>query len=370
MTAYYILIGIPVLLQLFLTLKNSTGQLLKVKKNNASRAVIITFFVIFFLLLIFRRQDIGIDLSNYKNMFKRVYYLSFSELLKLKTELGYLILNKVVSKIYNNFQFFMGVVAFITVLPLGILYAKESENALLSIAVFLNLTVFNMLFSGLRQSIAIALAVPIYYFTKNKKLFWFLFFAAIAFFFHKSSLVMLIIYPLYHANIRKNKLWVIFPVMFVGFIFRARIFSFLLKYIGEEYNERYGMVSNTGAYNVLVLFVLFLVYSFVMVNDNNADKDFIGLRNFMLAATCIQFFASLNSVAMRVNYYFIVFIPILISKVYNRCEGNKKNIALIGNTVMISFFFLYFFYSAYTGKDILQIFPYKAFWQKEVINYL
>ena len=130
------------------------------------------------------------------------------------------------------------------------------------------------------------------------------------------------------------------------------------------------MVSNTGAYNVLVLFVLFLVYSFVMVNDNNADKDFIGLRNFMLAATCIQFFASLNSVAMRVNYYFIVFIPILISKVYNRCEGNKKNIALIGNTVMISFFFLYFFYSAYTGKDILQIFPYKAFWQKEVINYL
>ena len=105
-----------------------------------------------------------------------------------------------------------------------------------------------------------------------------------------------------------------------------------------------------------------------MIDDSVADKEVLGLRNVMVLATCIQFFASLNTVAMRVNYYFIPLIPLLISKVYYRANEENKKVVTAANIIMIVFFFGYFFYTAYTGSDILQIFPYKAFWQEGVID--
>ena len=89
----------------------------------------------------------------------------------------------------------------------------------------------------------------------------------------------------------------------------------------------------------------------------------------MVLATCIQFFASLNTVAMRMNYYFIPLVPLLISKVYYSANEKNKKLITTANIVMVVFFFGYFFYTAYTGSDILHIFPYKAFWQEGAISW-
>ena len=156
--------------------------------------------------------------------------------------------------------------------------------------------------------------------------------------------------------------------MAVIFVFKDRIFKFLLKFFADEYQTKYGNQKSNGAYTVLLLFIIFLIYSYFMIEDSLADKEVLGLRNIMVLATCMQFFASLNSVAMRVNYYFIPYIPLLISKVYFISNEENKKVATIANIIMIVFFFGYFFYKAYTGNDTLQIFPYRAFWQEGAIN--
>lgn len=368
MSVYYILLGIPVFLKIMLLSFGKDNVLKKDDYLKAERKIIAVFFIIFFFILALRRKDIGVDLSNYELYFKRNVGLSYSDLTRFKTEYGYSALNKFVMDIHNDFQFYLVVVAFITVLPLGLLYYKESENALLSIGIFINLSVFNMYFSGLRQAIAIAISVLAFYCVKNKKLIWFLLCVFLAYNFHHSAIVLLLLYPIFHIKFTKKSLIAIIPVISVIFIFKERVFNFLLTYFADDYSSKYGDQESNGAYMVLLLFIIFLLYSFFMIDDSAADNEVLGLRNVMVLATCIQFFASLNTVAMRINYYFIPLIPLLVSKVYYRANEENKKVVTVANIIMIVFFFGYFFYTAYTGSDTLQIFPYRAFWQEGAIN--
>ena len=92
------------------------------------------------------------------------------------------------------------------------------------------------------------------------------------------------------------------------------------------------------------------------------DESFIGLRNLLLLATFIQVFASINTIVMRLNYYVLVFLPILIPKVKINCKREFKRISYVAELVMMVFFTFYFFYNGYTGADILNIYPYIPMW--------
>jgi len=99
-----------------------------------------------------------------------------------------------------------------------------------------------------------------------------------------------------------------------------------------------------------------------MVNDKQIDPVTMGFRNITIIIVIIQLFAPIHALAMRFNYYLIIYLPLLISKVISRPKAELKNIAQLAHIVIVIFFTGYFFINAYTGEDILQVFPYKFFW--------
>ena len=218
------------------------------------------------------------------------------------------------------------------------------------------------------SSICIALVgilliiLSILFFIKEKKLVPYIITILIASGFHQSAIIMLILYPLYHAKITKKWLIVVVPLMITIFIFKNQIFSTIILF-SAKYAERYNVITSTGAYSILILLILFDIYCFVFTDKDKETKEFIGLRNFLLCATCIQFFASINNVVMRINYYILLFIPILIPMVYNNSSIRYKKIVRMATTVMCIFFITYFFINAYTSSDILNIYPYIPFWE-------
>ena len=65
---------------------------------------------------------------------------------------------------------------------------------------------------------------------------------------------------------------------------------------------------------------------------------------------------------MRMNYYYIIFIPVLIPKII-QCRSEKfGNVAILGRHCMVVFFILYFFFDAKPGGG-LHTFPYRFFWE-------
>ena len=100
----------------------------------------------------------------------------------------------------------------------------------------------------------------------------------------------------------------------------------------------------TGQYGLLVLFVLISVYCFVIMDESKADENDIGFRNILLLATALQLFAPLHVLASRMNYYFILFIPIALTHANYKCKPAFWQITKLASFIMITYFVFYFFF--------------------------
>lgn len=354
MLPYYILVLTPFLVYLFGLLKGK-----KLDKN-----CLVLFFAIFIALLSLRSINCGVDLKNYNYIFKNLSTQSISSILDLyNREFLFYVLNKIVYILFGNFQIMLIVSALISIIPILIVYKNESKNMFLTVSLFLIIAPFSVFFSGLRQSIAIGIVILSYYFLKNKKVISFIIMILIASLFHKSSLICLIIYPIYHFKHTKKMLYIFVPLLIITWIFKNQIFSSIIQFVDPLYQERYNIIESNGAYGMLVLLILFNLICFILPEKNQVDDNFNGLRNILVLSTFIQCFASINPVVMRINYYLLLFVPILIPMVKYKCKKGNIKINNLLELIITSFLIFYFFYNGYNGNDILQIFPYIPFWR-------
>lgn len=355
MLVYYLLVIIPLIFYL----------LGRIKGKRFNKVVISVFFIFLIALLSLRSVKCGTDLVLYFPNFNRLPYVPWESifLLSSKGEHLFNILGKIVSIISGDFQVFLTVIALLSLVPIAKKYKKDSNDALLTIALFLTVAPFSMFFSGLRQSCAMGLVILSFIFIEKKQILRFIIVIVIASLFHDSALFCLVLYPIYYAKITKKWLYVIVPIMVMIFVFNEQIFSFVLQFASSTYQERYSQITSTGAYSILILLVALAVYCFIFPDKEKIDQKFIGLRNILLLSICVQCFAPINPIIMRINYYNLLTVPILIPMVITYAKpANRKMIKLI-EMAMCIFLIAYFFYNAYTGEDILNVFPYIPFWE-------
>ena len=326
------------------------------------------FFFIFFLLLALRDESIGRDLDNYHLYFDQCSLLSLKEIFQEERDILYWLLNWVIGRFTNNYQIFLTIVAAITLFPIARLYCEDRHYSFLKIILFVNMSTFIMLFSGLRQSIAMSIGLIAYEFVRQKKIFKFIFVVLIAWGFHHTAFMLFALYPLYHITFRRKHLWFIVPSIVLVFIFNSQIFLFVTSILTSLFGEKYdGAVDSTGAFTMLILFALFTIISYILPDDKAIDRETIGLRNFLLFAVLLQCFAPVHYLAMRMNYYFIMFIPILIPKVLKNTKYHFGDVAWLAKIVMNGFFLVYYLFNTYvscqTGLSALDTYPYKFFWE-------
>ena len=155
--------------------------------------------------------------------------------------------------------------------------------------------------------------------------------------------------------------------MVAVFVFNAQIFG-LLNTVLAQYDESYEAIqsASTGAYMSLILFAVFAVFSYIVPDESKMDAELFGLRNFLLLTVVLQCFAPLHTLAMRMNYYYIIFLPITIAKFVDVPQANMKRIAKIAAVIITAYFlcdFISTIYTGYvTGVSALDTVPYIPFW--------
>lgn len=371
MIPYVLLMFFPLLFSLVMFSKRN-GKATVVLGGNREisnhSCMLPVFFIVLIFLLSLRDETIGKDLSNYKYYFERISALDFGEIFSSDLEYLYVILMWAVSRFTNSYQIFLTVIAIITVVPMAIIYCEDRQNGFLKLVLFMNMSTFVILFSGVRQSIAITLGLVAYEFVKRKKPLFFLLFTFLAFGFHNSAFMILFFYPLYYVSLRKKHLWFIVPSVLLVAIFNKYIFSALSLVISFLFGEKYiATIDKTGAYTSLILFGLFAIFSYVFPEEEEMDRETLGLRNFLMMAVIIQCFASIHNLAMRMNYYYIIFIPMLIPKLFKYPKSEFKEVGPIVKAVLVTFFVCYYLFTTYnsckTGVSSLDTYPYLPFWK-------
>ncbi len=355
MTVFYILLFVPMLIQHIVIEKKH------INFENKNKRALFVFFALITLLVMLRHESVGNDTRNYIYFFNNYSGMDWRDVGKESLEFGFSYFNKIVSVFTEEPQAFLAIAAIIISLMIYPTYKRLCVDPSLTIVLFCIMSTFVMMFSGIRQMLAVGIGFIAYEFTRNKKLIPFIIAVLVAMTFHISAFMLIFMYPLYYARITKKWLIVVVPILAITFAFNRQIFS-VLALILERFTNYDASISQTGAYTMIILFAAFAVFAFLVPDESLLDTETIGLRNFLLLSLALQMFAPLHTIAMRMNYYYIIFIPLLLPKTVESRSERWKQVAVVGRHVMVIFFSIYFFINAYVAGD-LNVFPYHFFWE-------
>lgn len=334
---------------------------LGIRYERKNRAALVFFFLLMFVMVAFRHDRIGNDTSNYIEIYYRLTKMQYQSLNAIGNEPLFAVFCKLCNYVSSNYRFFLAASAAIPLWGIGRFYCRESEDASLTMVLFVISSVFVLCFSGIRQSIAIGIGMMAFTFVRKKQFWRFLICVILAMGFHNSAALLLLLYPAYQVKITKKWLYGVVPVMITVFVFNRPIFSFLLTIL-SRYSRFEGEISGTGAYTMLVLFAILGVFSFVIPDEEKLTQDTIGLRNILLLVVVLQMFAPLHTLAMRMNYYFIPFVPVLIPRIIRCRKTEMAQVAILARHIMVIVFAIYFF-AFLIPSNPLHIYPYHFFWE-------
>ena len=320
-------------------------------------------FLGLFLIMALRHPSMGVDLQygssqGYLGRFQFIAKQSWSYLWThdiVAYEKGYVFFNKLIGFISNGEQWYLTVCAFISLLPIFIIYNKYSDNLPHSIIIYLALTCYSAVFSAMRQAIAIGICFISFIFIKNKKIIPFILLVLLAFTFHSSAIVFLIAYLVYWIRIPKNLRIGTLVLIGIVFLFRAPLFDFFARFIKEN-----ATMDNNGALTLFLALVLVYTFSFIFGED---DKETSGLLNIFFIAIICQLFGNVHSYAARLGYYFMPFVGLLIPKVCKtmKFEPRTKSVVAI---VITTAFIAFGLFTLYSGEySWTRSYPWIPFWQ-------
>lgn len=228
------------------------------KKKRRNKIIFVVIACLQWILISGLRADsVGDDTENYMLFFDEHSALSWNKVFKglgdyintgkmgsvwyLDTEPLFVVFNKLVSVFTTDHVVYKFLIAIIFMSALGRYVYKYSKDPCLSFILYGGLF-FNMFsLTGYRQVLAVALILFGFRFIKERKLVSFLILLFFAYFFHRTSLIFILLYVLANKKITPNYILIGVAALVGLIVFRSQVFVLVRDFVGyEEYVGNYG----------------------------------------------------------------------------------------------------------------------------------
>lgn len=330
-------------------------------KNEKIKKILFAICILCMILVMgFRNPEfVGLDWGYYKSFFEIQDKYTVWEFSNLNSEysrfeLGFRILTKIISNILLNEKIYIMLISIVIMTITGYSIYINSRKPFLSLLMNMALNLYFFYFSGLRQSIAMAITLYSYKYVREKNFKKFLLCMIIAILFHKSAVVFFVVYFLRNYEFTtKNKIIALILGIIV-FIFNKNIFYFINQFFYSNYKMEY-----TGSYRwsflcIALLLICFINYKAIIKNRSDGKLLF---NVVTIGAFCLLFSTIIKDV-LRVANYFYVFIIFLVPEMIEAIKASKARI--LTTYVWYNVFFLMFLYLM--KIDTYSVVPY-VFWQ-------
>lgn len=231
----------------------------------------------------------------------------------------------------GDYQWFLIIIAAFVMIAVAQFVQRFSPSPVQSFLYYFGLTYYTMMFSVLKQSIAMAFILFAFNAILDRKLIRFLLMVWFASLFHFPALVFLPAYWI--ANMRLGRTYLIFlaALFVVTYLFRDQLVDWMTDAYDTQVYENSGM--RFLANKVIVMLVI-IVAALIIRPPHENDKVYSSLLMIIGVATVIQTFSSYNNTFERLaDYYFqfaIVFIPMVFEDVKTpRRHLSEKELKLV-----------------------------------------
>lgn len=345
MWIYLIIIAWIVFME-FLYLKTHKEQTIEKQTRKKWKYSIATSFPIFFIMA-FRASNIGNDTIGYIRQFNELKKINFDEMLnadfslfgRLRTEKGYLVFSKVISLISGNEIFFLAVVSFILLICVVRFLVINTDDPVLGIFLFFTIGLFSFMMTGIRQSLAMSICLLAFEEAKKRHLIRFLLLIFLAFSFHKSSIIFVIVYFMVNQKLTIIKTFLLFVATFV----LIRYLEPIQNLFNETLDYDYSIEKTGNGQMFLIIMVALLVFTLYKYRENvNQNKDMLVLYNMQILCVILWILRLFTRTVERPSYYFMFAILVLIPNSINKwIKQSNRRIITIVLIVLFSVLFIY-----------------------------
>lgn len=334
-------------------------------------------FVAMFLLYSLRASSVGRDVPGYERAYGVANVDLFAGLRIGNFEKGYLFLMWICNKLNFSFQWFLTICNAIILIPIYQYIRKYSQNAFLSVIIYVCYMFFEFNLTGLRQAIATSIVLIAIMVLIESRQHWlgllkYCLIVLLATLFHTGAFVALFYLPFHFMKRSKTYTLSIMATAAVFLVGRGYIMGFVKNFFGKD-----SMNASAGLYiglNLLFLIALAVLFIFggknreiresnildgnTFVIAENISMQVIMEKMFYLSIAVLFLFGSDTSVRsyMLLNQVIIVLLPNSLPYIFNE---RSKRIAVWIFTV----FFIIFFFTNTLLPNNFDIVPYKFFWQ-------
>lgn len=294
---YYIILDLLLILltTVFRPYKASTNNNKAVYVNRShfyvSTEMIYTLFVALMLTFFMgARGNITADYNSYAMLFKKNAAQSFGEVIADNdyTELGFRLLNKLISMISIDVDFYMTVIACIFVFMIVYEGRREVTNIALFVLLFVNCGSYLLSFNMMRQGLAAAITYSATKYLRKNKMAMYIVMVGLATTIHTSALIMIPCYFLLNREITRKNVTQLITAGVIAFFSLTSIIGFVQKFRYSGYT--YNMQNATSLNGVIVQWSIFALAIFIWIyykpniDENNQKIIVNGSLLFMIAS--------------------------------------------------------------------------------------
>ncbi len=302
------------------------------------------------------RLNVGNDYLKYVEFMHLVYSRAY-----VPTEIGFNALTYIVYFLcgFENYLLVFAIFAFATIYFFMKAMYEQSELFTFSFILFMLLGYYFQSLSTVRYYLALSMALYSIKYVINRDWPRFILIVLVGSLFHKSLLVVLVLYVL--AQIRWRKwMYATLLVLGVSCLFLKDLYLKIVVFLYPSYENTEYLTGGTSAANILRCSAV-LLFAIWLYRDNikgNRVYEFYFICNLM--ALVLYVFGSFMPVISRIGYYLtvphVLFIPSLIGKI---TDDNKRKIAIVIITTLAVFYFALYMRGA--ARDGVRILPYQTF---------
>ena len=273
-------------------------------------------------------ESCGIDLYRYYKTYDYLVNGSLDSSFDIRegSSILFFLTMALCSKIGISYQTFVSIISIIFIITIIVLYKKKTNYPLISIFLFLGMGVFVFSFSGLKQVIAMTLVIWSYilFESENKIIAYVLLFCAMLY--HPTAIIFLPFLLVKNIPVTKIILIISMVVFSVFLVFRMQIGLFLTLLYAEEYADRY---ESTGSLTSTALFMIILFLLLLFYKPRNKKYSFVVKKSYFTSfyilyfAVLIQICSSFAYSFTRLNYFYMLFLPIAVSNIIDFSKQNK-----------------------------------------------
>ena len=317
----------------------------ELKTKNINKILNIVMLVIFFSMsgLAYKIHN---DYFIYELLYPSINFKNYN--LIYQFEVGYKLLNAVFNRILSFYQF-KALVYFVNII---LIYkglkklTSKSEVFYLLAFLYLDIHFFLIYLSAFRQSISISIFIYSLQFIKKRKFLKYIFIISIACMFHKSAIVLFLVYPVIRI-IKINKKCLIFIgiiyvinkfIPIIAFLSLSifnimRIYIPILNRVDKYFQPNLSFKTSTISVLLVILFLVNIKNILKMKKYMFHVKCFIGYLIFTM-------FGSIFPIFYRVEAYIILFM-ILGIQVVVKSFGNINIRKILEISILLFFIIVY-----------------------------